>query len=39
MNNKIPIVDDAAFKRMMIKDILTKTDMMLLVRQKTVPKP
>ena len=39
MNNKILIVDDAAFMRMMIKDILTKTDMMLLVRQKTVPKP
>ncbi len=30
---RILIVDDAAFMRMMIKDILTKTDMKSLLRQ------
>ena len=33
---KILIVDDAAFMRMMLKDILTKADLRSLVKQQTV---
>lgn len=35
MAKNILICDDAAFMRMMIKDILTKTDIMLPVKQRT----
>lgn len=36
MGNRVLVVDDAAFMRMMIKDILEKMDMKLLVKQQMV---
>ena len=38
MSKRILIVDDAAFMRMMIKDILSKMDLKLLERQQMVYK-
>ena len=38
MSKRILIVDDAAFMRMMIKDILSKMDLKLLERQQMVCK-